>query len=133
LSGILVPSQGALLGHYYGNGTLAQTDAIIGRKPALHLAYFNWGQSFQDVFMNIYPLLAAKGKPILIGEMASDEVGGSKAQWIADIVPTMKTSFPMIKAFAWFDVMKERNWEINSSASAAAAYAQMARDPYMNP
>jgi hypothetical protein len=281
LSGILVPSQGALLGHYYGNGTLAQTDAIIGRKPALHLAYFNWAaddwataaaadfadgriplvnwepydaaggmvsfddivsgkydsyiqgyaakakafgkkffidlaaemnsdeawtnhdaakyiagwrhvhdiftaagatnvvwawcpnvtdsdgsnsstmsyypgdsyvdwtgvdgynwgtsqpgfswQSFQDVFMNIYPLLAAKGKPILIGEMASDEVGGSKAQWIADIVPTMKTSFPMIKAFAWFDVMKERNWEINSSASTATAYAQMARDPYMNP
>ena len=281
MNDILVPSQGALLGHYYGNGTLAQTDMIIGRKPALHLAYFNWAgddwataaaadfadgriplvnwepydgtgamvsfddiingkydsyiqgyatkakafgkkffldlaaemnsdeawtnhdaakyiagwqhvhdiftaagatnvvwawcpnvtdsdgsnsstmsyypgdsyvdwtgvdgynwgtsqpgfgwQSFQEVFANIYPLLAAKGKPILIGEMASDEVGGNKAQWIGDIVPTLKTSFPMIRAFAWFDVQKERNWQINSSPSAATAYAQMAKDPYMNP
>jgi beta-mannanase len=60
---------------------------------------YNWGtsdpdfdwQSFADVFGDIYPKLAAKGKPIIIGEMASDEVGGSKAQWIDDIIPTLKT------------------------------------------
>src|SRR5258707_2006566 len=39
-SEILVPAQGALLGHYYGAGTLAETDARIGRKPALHLVYY---------------------------------------------------------------------------------------------
>src|SRR5262249_29315432 len=56
---------------------------------------YNWGtiygdpwQSFQEVFAKIYPLLAAKGKPILIGEMASTEMGGDKAKWIDAIVPT---------------------------------------------
>jgi len=278
----LAPAQGALLGHFYGNGTVAQTDAMIGRKPRIHLNYYdwvtdwtkdsaiaddfatgkiplvnwepfdasgsmisfddvisgrydadidaravgakalgnrffldfaaemngdeawsghdpatyvtawrrvhdrfvaagatnvvwawcpnvtdsdntnnttmsyypgdayvdwtgvdgyNWGtsdpnftwQSFRDVFKNVYPLLAKVGKPILVGETASDEVGGSKAQWIADIVPTLKADFPMIKALVWFDIKKERAWQINSSASALAAYQKMAIDPYMNP
>jgi hypothetical protein len=102
---------------------------------------YNWGtsdpsfawQSFHDVFKDIYPLLAAKGKPILIGEMASDEVGGSKSQWIADMIPTLRTDFTSIKAFVWFDVKKERDWEINSSASSLAAYVALAADPFTNP
>ncbi|WP_323747406.1 glycoside hydrolase family 26 protein [Catenulispora rubra] len=273
---ILVPDQGALLGHYYGAGTIADTDARIGRKPAVHLTYYNWAddwmaapattadfadgriplvnwepfginfddivsgsldatiqarataaaqsgkkffldfaaemnedegwgghdpakfiaawrhihdiftaagatnvvwawcpnvtdssgapaamdyypgddyvdwtgvdgynwgtsaagftwQSFNDVFATIYPQLAAKGKPIIIGEMASDEVGGSKAQWIDDIVPTLKNNYPQIKAFVWFDIDKERHWQINSSPESLAAYQRMAQDPYLNP
>jgi hypothetical protein len=273
----LVPAQGALLGHYYGNGTIAQTDKRIGRKPAVHLTYYdfkgddwikssvntsdfadgriplvnvepndinfsdivngkydtmlkkraddakavgkqffvdfaaemngdegwgghnptkyvaawrhihdifvtrgatnvvwawcpnneddsssppamnyypgdqyvdwtgidgyNWGtsdpdfdwQSFRDVFADMYPQLAAKGKPIIIAEMASDEAGGSKATWINNIVPTLKNNYPLIKAIVWFDVDKERHWQINSSASALTAYQKMAKDPYMNP
>jgi len=273
----LAPAQGALLGHYYGNGTIAQTDQRIGRKPSVHLTYYdfatddwikspvnasdfadgrvplvnvepndvnfkdiisgkydallrkraddakalgneffvdfaaemngdegwgghdpatyvaawrhihdifvargatnvvwvwcpnnedaegtpstmsyypgdeyvdwtgidgyNWGtsdsdfswQSFDEVFADVYPQLAAKGKPIIIGEMASDEVGGSKATWINDIVPTLKKDYPLIKAIVWFDVDKERHWQINSSASALAAYRKMAQDPYLNP
>ncbi len=73
------------------------------------------------------------GKPILIGEMASDEVGGSKAQWIDAIVPTLRADFPQIKAFVWFDIKKERQWEINSSTTALASYSKMALDPFMNP
>src|SRR3954452_16322817 len=38
----LVPAQGALLGHYYGNGTIAQTDQRIGRKPSVHLTYYDF-------------------------------------------------------------------------------------------
>src|SRR4051794_20486250 len=38
----LVPAQGVLLGHYYGNGTIAQTDNRIGRKPAVHLTYYDF-------------------------------------------------------------------------------------------
>lgn len=273
----LVPAQGALLGHYYGNGTIAQTDKRIGRKPAVHLSYYdfksedwikssvntadfadgkiplvnvepndinfndivngkydsmlkrraddakalgkqffvdfaaemngdegwgghrpakyiaawrhihdiftsrgatnvvwawcpnneddessppamdyypgdqyvdwtgidgyNWGtsdpdfdwQSFREVFADMYPQLAAKGKPIIIAEMASDEVGGSKASWINNIIPTLKNNYPLIKAIVWFDVHKERHWEINSSSSTLAAYQKMAKDPYMNP
>jgi MYXO-CTERM domain-containing protein len=273
---ILVPAQGALLGHYYGHGTIAATDARIGRKPAIHLTYYgwnedwtsdatpvndfaagkiplvnwepegvnfddiisgsldptikaraagskalgkkffldfaaemngdeawggnnptkyiaayrhihdiftaagannviwawcpnvtdiengpptmdyypgdtyvdwtgvdgyNWGtsqpdfgwQSFHDVFASIYAKLAAKGKPILIGEMASDEAGGDKGKWIDAIIPTLRADFPMIKAFVWFDIDKERHWQIDSSPGSLAAYSRMASDPFMNP
>jgi len=102
---------------------------------------YNWGtsdpdfqwQSFGRLFSDIYAELAEKGKPILIGEMASDEVGGSKASWIDGVVPTLKTKFPLIKAFVWFDIDKERHWQIDSSPSSLAAYARMANDPYLNP
>lgn len=276
VTGPLVPAQGVLLGHYYGNGSTAQTDKRIGRKPAVHLTYYdfksdwikspantsdfadgriplvnvepnninftdiangkydallrkraddakalgkqffldfaaemngdegwgghnpakyiaawhhihdifvargatnavwawcpnnedaesspaamqyypgdqyvdwtgidgyNWGtsdpdfgwQSFRGVFADVYSQLAAKGKPIIIAEMASDEAGGSKATWINNIIPTLKNNFPLIKAIVWFDEDKERHWQITSSSSALAAYQKMAKDTYTNP
>ncbi|MGW6681345.1 glycoside hydrolase family 26 protein [[Kitasatospora] papulosa] len=102
---------------------------------------YNWGtsdpdfawQSFTDLFRDIYAELAAKGKPIIIGETGSDETGGSKAEWIRGIVPGLKEEFPLIKALVWFDVDKERHWQINSSPATLAAYRRMASDPYLTP
>jgi hypothetical protein len=100
---------------------------------------YNWGtknggwQSFHRVFQNIYPLLAAKRKPIVIGEMASAEAGGDKGKWIDEIIPTLRTSFPLIKGIVWFDINKEADWRISSSPAAEAAFIRMAKDPYFNP
>jgi hypothetical protein len=100
---------------------------------------YNWGrtnggwQSFERVFARIYPLLAAKGKPIMIGEMASAEAGGDKGQWIDGIIPTLRNRYPMIKAVVWFDIKKEADWRINSSPGAKEAFSRMAKDPYFNP
>jgi glycosyl hydrolase family 26 len=117
---------------YYPGDTYVDWTGVDGYNWGTSDPDFDW-QSFAEVFRAIYPKLAAKGKPIIIGEMASDEVGGSKAKWIDDIVPTLKSKFPLIKAFVWFDIAKERQWRINSSSSALAAYARMAKDPYLNP
>ncbi len=100
---------------------------------------YNWGtknggwQPFFDVFKNIYPLLAAKKKPILIGEMSSAEAGGNKAKWIDGIIPTLRASFPLIKALVWFDVNKECDWRISSSRASEASFIRMANDAYFNP
>jgi hypothetical protein len=100
---------------------------------------YNWGakgngwQTFQQVFQDIYPLLAAKKKPILIGEMASAEVGGDKGKWVDDIIPTLRASFPLIKGVVWFDINKETDWRISSSPASQAAFIRMAKDPYFNP
>jgi len=98
---------------------------------------YNWGggdwQTFEAVFKNIYPLLAAKKKPIMIGEMASAEQGGDKAAWIDAIIPSLKTRYPQFKALIWFDVDKENDWRINSSAASLAAFGRLATDPYFNP
>jgi beta-mannanase len=101
---------------------------------------YNWGdtggggwQSFDEVFQDIYPLLAAKNKPIMIGEMASAESGGDKAAWIEQILPTLESDYPLIKGLIWFDVDKETDWRISSSPEAEAAFEAMVNDPYFNP
>jgi len=98
---------------------------------------YNWGgtdwQSFQQAFKNIYPLLAAKQKPIIIGEMASAEQGGDKGAWIDAMIPTLKAQYPLFKAVVWFDINKENDWRINSSPGALTAFSKMAKDPYFNP
>jgi hypothetical protein len=100
---------------------------------------YNWGtnnggwQSFQQVFEKIYPLLAARKKPIMIGEMSSAQVGGDKAKWIDAIVPTLRTNFPLVKCLIWFDINKERDWRISSSPESEAAFIRMAKNPYFNP
>jgi hypothetical protein len=42
LSPQLVPASGALLGQYYGDGSLAQTTARLGRTLSVHLVYYAW-------------------------------------------------------------------------------------------
>ena len=49
------------------------------------------------------------------------------------MIPTLKASYPLIKGVIWFDVDKERDWRINSSATTLAAFKAMASDPYFNP
>jgi hypothetical protein len=101
---------------------------------------YNWGntnggswQSFKDVFKNIYPQLAAKNKPIMIGEMASAELGGDKAAWIDAMIPVLRSDYPLIKGLIWFDINKETDWRISSSARAEAAFKRMVNDPFFNP
>ncbi|GAG81757.1 unnamed protein product [marine sediment metagenome] len=90
---------------------------------------YNWGygswQRFDSVFSNIYQSLTSlTSKPIMIGEFASAENGGSKAGWIADAFSNIKNNYPRVKLFCWFNINKERDWRINSSGSAEAAFQQ---------
>lgn len=102
---------------------------------------YNWGtvqttstwQTFPTIAGMIYSSLAAKGKPIMIPETASAEQGGDKSAWIAGILPALKTTFPGIKAFVWFQMNKETDWRIDSSPAAKAAFVTMANDPYFTP
>jgi Glycosyl hydrolase family 26 len=116
--------------HYYPGDAYVDWTGVDG---------YNWGtrnggwQTFQQVFQNIYPLLAAKKKPILIGEMASAEAGGDKGKWIDGIIPTLRNSFPLIKGVVWFDINKEADWRISSSPGSEAAFIRMAKNPYFNP
>jgi hypothetical protein len=89
--------------------------------------------SFEQVFKNIYALLAAKKKPILIGELASSQAGGDKAKWIDEIIPTLRRSVPLIKGVVWLDINKEADWRISSFPESEAAFIHMMKDPYFNP
>jgi hypothetical protein len=102
---------------------------------------YNWGtastgstwRSFQAIGSSIYPSLAAKGKPLMIPETACAEVGGDKAAWINALLPTLRQSFPAIKALVWFHMNKETDWRVDSSSAAKSAFVPFATDAYMNP
>ena len=64
----------------------------------------------------------APAKPIAIAETASSESGGSKAQWMTNLVRYLSAQ-PDVTALVWFHIDKEEDWRINSSASSAAAFA----------
>ena len=92
---------------------------------------YNWGtsqtwsswRSFDDVFGSIYTRVTgiAPGKPFMIGEFASSEAGGNKAAWIGDAATRM-TQYPQLKAFIWFNMNKETDWRVESSASSLNAF-----------
>jgi hypothetical protein len=100
---------------------------------------YNWGtnelqpdtwKSFKTVFGQSYQELLglAPGKPIMIGETSSTEVGGSKAEWIADALSQIPVNFPKIKAVVWFNWNDVKNagrmdWPIESSEAAKNAFA----------
>jgi beta-mannanase len=93
---------------------------------------YNWGtDTFASMTSRIYSGLAAKNKPIMLGETSTLDV--EKATWINAIVPAMKSQFPLLKALVWFDVNKENDWRFDSSANSLAAFVAMAKDPYFNP
>jgi beta-mannanase len=87
---------------------------------------YNWGgsewESFDAVFGAAYAALTGlTAKPLMIGEFAAAEQGGDKAAWITDAFNQILSSYPRIKMFCWFNLNKERDWRIDSSAAAAAA------------
>jgi beta-mannanase len=84
-------------------------------------------KSFSTLYTTSYNELVslAPSKPIMIGEMASTEYGGSKSGWITDAIGTqIPKNFPQIKAVVWFNKWEGgRDWPIESSAGATSAFA----------
>jgi hypothetical protein len=96
---------------------------------------FNWGkthnsagwQTFGQVFSSTYKRIAkiAPNKPMVIGETASEERGGSKASWIKETFKTIPQKFRKVRAVIWFDEKDQgMHWPIESSKSATNAFAK---------
>jgi Glycosyl hydrolase family 26 len=79
----------------------------------------------------------APSKPIMIGETASTESGGSKSDWIQDLLlVTLPQKMPAVKAIVWTDWNggnTTRDWPIESSVGATAAFAKGIASPYWEP
>jgi endoglucanase len=100
---------------------------------------YNWGAtqtwsrwtSWEDTFEAAYRDFSGR-KPMMIAETASAEIGGDKAQWMADAQAAIKARWPNLAALVWFDDNKETDWRVDSSPAALAAYEAWASDPYFN-
>jgi beta-mannanase len=91
---------------------------------------YNWGpydpsktwSSFASIFdPTLQTVRRLTTRPIMIAEVASTEIGGSKAAWITDFLHNVQNEAG-VRAFIWFDENKEQDWRIRSSPEAATAF-----------
>jgi hypothetical protein len=98
---------------------------------------YNWGtnpakpsswKSFDQIYRSSYDRIVesvAPSKPLMIGEVASTEYGGSKASWIKNMLGELPTAYPKIRALLWFDKYDSgMDWPIETSSGATAAFAE---------
>jgi hypothetical protein len=105
---------------------------------------YNWGTNpwkpnywatFSQTFSPTYSLITgtiAPSKPMIIGEFASTEYGGSKAAWITDTLQTqLPKNFPKIKGFLWYEITDGNfDWPIETSSTAKSAFVTGIKSSY---
>jgi Glycosyl hydrolase family 26 len=99
---------------------------------------FNWGtnpnaanpgwRSFDWLFSSTYQLITqtiAPNKPMVLGEVASSEYGGSKAGWINNMFSWLPSRYPKVRGLLWFEVYIDgMDWPIVTSTSATNAFSR---------
>ena len=105
---------------------------------------YNWGgykwTPFAQMLGPTYDTVQAIAptKPMIIGETASTEIGGSKAAWISDMLgEQLPKRFRNVKGVMWYEQKDPRlakedpaGWIIESSPSAQAAFTSGIAPPY---
>jgi len=98
-----------------------------------------WGgnrplRDFDNCFRALYDSCSVLGdQPMMIAEFGTGEFQSEsfdKAQWITDAFDKIKTDYPRIRIFTWFNINKELDWRANSSPEALAAFRKAMKDPY---
>jgi hypothetical protein len=84
---------------------------------------------FSGIFSRSYRLVRhlAPTKPMIIGEVASTEHGGSKARWIAGMFRALATHFKYIRGLLWYDKYGSTgiaDWPIETSRASSAAFSR---------
>ena len=72
-------------------------------------------------------------KPVMVAETASVEAGGSKALWLNGAAGTLPANFPDVAAYVYADRAGTEPLQLDSSASAYAAWVSLAQTPYFRP
>lgn len=104
----------------------------------LGLDGYNWGSpssnpmwsSFAQIFQESYAQLTSLGpQPVIICEIGCSELGGNKAQWIADLAVSAPT-LARLAGLCWFNrAASGGDWRVESSAESLAAFQQLAALP----
>jgi hypothetical protein len=115
------------LAELYPGNAYVDWVAMDGYNSGLNPIQPDRWRSFSELFGPTYATLGriAPGKPIMIAETSSTEIGGSKAAWITDALgKQLPTAFPRVKAVVWFNRAADgMDWLVASSATARKAFA----------
>jgi hypothetical protein len=100
-----------------------------GTNPAKPDKWKSFGQVYKASYQKIVETIAPS-KPMMIGEVASSEHGGSKAAWIKDMLTRIPAEYTKIRALLWFEKFDSNmDWPVETSGSAASALAEGLQNP----
>jgi hypothetical protein len=68
------------------------------------VAYWSRWWTFREIFGRHYEFLVGLGKPIMIAEFGSLEVGGDRAEWYAAALGDIRLRHPAVRALLFFHV-----------------------------
>jgi hypothetical protein len=104
-----------------------------GFGPSWDPAGDHWA-GFDATFAAAYAKarVVAPHRPVMLGEFASSEDGGDKAQWFRDMDATLSSgAYPDLELLTYFDLTKEEAWSPGSSPAALAAFTAWVHRRYM--
>jgi mannan endo-1,4-beta-mannosidase len=95
-----------------------------GTNPASPEGWKTFSQVYRSSYNAITGSLAPS-KPMMVGEVASSEYGGSKATWVKDMLARIPTEYTKIRALLYFDKYdSSMDWPLETSSSATSAFAE---------
>ena len=94
------------------------------------LSAFNWGTAFEWsawrdadwITGRTYRALRAYGKPIMVAEIGTTDLGGDPAAWIADAMRRLR-AFPDLRAVVWYDDIDGSGLDFRLRGQTAGALA----------
>jgi hypothetical protein len=91
-------------------------------------------RSFDQLYARSYAEVTeriAPSKPMILGEIACSEQGGSKAEWITEMLGGLPRRYPKVHGLVWFDKFDSgMDWPLETSQSALDAFAAGISDPH---
>jgi mannan endo-1,4-beta-mannosidase len=95
-----------------------------GTNPAKPGGWKSFGQLYRSTYRHIVETVAPS-KPMMIGEVASSEYGGSKSAWTKNMLASIPSEYPKIRAMLWFDKFDGgMDWPIETSSGATTGFSE---------
>jgi cellulose synthase/poly-beta-1,6-N-acetylglucosamine synthase-like glycosyltransferase/beta-mannanase len=116
------PKTGSIPAEQYPGDRYVDIVGLSGFNGGSALPWGGW-RTFADAFNAPLQSLRriAPDKPVQISEVGTVEVGGSKALWIEQMFDYVQ-AHTWIRSVLWFDVDKQADWRVATSAAAQRAF-----------
>jgi len=102
----------------------------IGINTLNYGAVASWSKwwTFKDIFGKCYDEIAKFNKPVMLTELGSLEVGGSRSKWFAAALDSLPSRYPAVKSVLFFHFSEDNtttqqtlNWYVRDDTATTRA------------
>ena len=119
------------VGRFYPGDAYVDWTCLDGYNWAHNSVNHNPWRSFEKIFAPLYRGIVrtvAPGKPMMLGEIASNGPGAAKAVWIRRMFEALRGKFRRVRALVWFDEYdRGLQWPLETFPAARKAFSRGVR------